>query len=86
MTHAMVITAAQLSPSGEPVRFRVQNSWSEARGDHGFFVMSADWFKQFVYQVVADRKYLSKEVKTIFGQGEPFVLPGESTLLCACLC
>lgn len=39
MTHAMVITAAQLSSTGEPVRFRVQNSWSEARGDHGFFVM-----------------------------------------------
>ena len=47
----MVITAAQVE-QGEPVRFRVENSWSDEVGDKGFFVMTASWFKEYVYQVV----------------------------------
>ena len=32
-THAMVITAVQVDDSGRPVRYKVENSWSEAAGE-----------------------------------------------------
>ena len=32
-THAMVITAVQVDESGRPVRYKVENSWSEAAGE-----------------------------------------------------
>ena len=50
MTHAMVFTGAHIV-DGQAVRWRVQNSWGEAAGDKGFFVMSDEWFSEFVYQV-----------------------------------
>lgn len=53
VTHAMVLTAVHLI-DGKPVRWRVQNSWGEAVGSKGFFVMSDDWMDQFVYQAVVD--------------------------------
>jgi bleomycin hydrolase len=46
MTHAMVLTAVHLSPSGEPIRWRVESSWSEDAGTDGYFVMSDKWMDE----------------------------------------
>jgi bleomycin hydrolase len=48
MTHAMVITAVHLDDNGKPIRFKVENSWGDAVGDKGFFVMTAKWFDEYV--------------------------------------
>ena len=36
--HAMVITAVHLNEQGEPVRYKIENSWSNAAGNNGFFM------------------------------------------------
>ena len=54
MTHAMVLTAVHLDKDGQPVRWRVQNSWGDSAGTKGWFIMSDKWMDQFVYQVVVD--------------------------------
>ena len=46
MTHAMVITAVHIDSSGMPVRYKVENSWGEDVGDHGFYVMTDAWFNE----------------------------------------
>ncbi|KAH7358210.1 peptidase C1-like family protein [Plectosphaerella cucumerina] len=75
MTHAMVLTAVHVDEaSGEPVRWRVQNSWGEAAGDKGWFVMSDAWLDEFVYQAVIDPRFLTKEIKEVL-KTEPIVLP-----------
>lgn len=53
MTHAMVLTAVHLDKDGKPVRWRVENSWSETAGTEGYFVMSDKWMDEFTYQVVS---------------------------------
>ncbi|KAG8671616.1 bleomycin hydrolase [Fusarium poae] len=75
MTHAMVLTAVHLDEeTGEPVRWRVQNSWGTAAGDKGWFVMSDAWLDEFVYQAVVDPRFCSKEVKDVLKK-EAIVLP-----------
>lgn len=37
--------------------------------------MTDDWFSEFVYQIVADRKYISKELLDVFDHGKATVLP-----------
>ncbi|KAJ9308501.1 hypothetical protein DTO217A2_1994 [Paecilomyces variotii] len=73
MTHAMVLTAVHIE-GGKPVRWRVQNSWGENAGDKGWFVMTDRWMDEFVYQVVVDPRFVSKEVRDVLSQ-EPKVLP-----------
>lgn len=75
MTHAMVLTAVQVDEkTGKSVRWRVQNSWGEAAGSKGFFVMSDEWMDEFVYQVVVDPSFVEKEVREVLKQ-EAIVLP-----------
>lgn len=70
MTHAMVFTAVHLDASGRPVRYRVENSWGEAAGDHGWFLMSAGWFREYVYQVVVPRKLARPEWVRVLDEGK----------------
>lgn len=73
MTHAMVICGVNLDEEGKPNRWRVENSWGDKMGDKGFFVMSDDWFDEYTYQVVVNKKYLSKEELDML-EKEPIVL------------
>ncbi|MFN2339718.1 MAG: aminopeptidase C [Halanaerobium sp.] len=60
LTHAMVFTGVNLDNEYQTERWKVQNSWGEKVGEDGFFIMSNDWFKEFNYEVVINKKYLSE--------------------------
>ncbi|AKP66982.1 aminopeptidase C [Companilactobacillus ginsenosidimutans] len=66
MDHAMVITGVDLDENGKPTKWKVENSWGEKVGTKGYFVMSDDWFDQFVYQLVINKDLLSDSLKTTF--------------------
>ena len=61
LTHAMVLTGVNLLHD-KPNRWKVQNSWGEKAGNDGFFIMSDEWFEEFNYEVVINRKYLSDKL------------------------
>lgn len=78
MTHAMVLTGVHVEMAEvtddvtgkktmmeKSVRWRVQNSWGEAAGDKGWFVMEDEWFEEWVYQVVVDPGVVSKDVRDV---------------------
>ncbi len=59
MTHAMVLQGVNLDEDGKPNRWRVENSWGKDAGCDGYYVMTDDWFSEYTYQVVVNKKYLS---------------------------
>ena len=60
MNHAMCITGVAIR-EGVPTKWKIENSWGEAAGKKGYYIMSASWFDQYTYQAVVNKKYLSKE-------------------------
>ena len=46
MTHAMVISGVHVDKDGQPVRYKVENSWGPDVGEKGYFVMSDRWFAE----------------------------------------
>lgn len=61
MTHAMVLQGVNLDENGKPNRWRVENSWGKEPGKDGYYVMTDDWFTEYTYQVVVNKKYLTAE-------------------------
>ncbi len=62
MTHAMVLAGVDIDDHGNPVKWRVENSWGEAGGDKGFMSMTDAWFDEYLYEVVVDRRHVPAEV------------------------
>ncbi len=61
LTHAMMLLGVDVADDGTPVKWKVENSWGKDVGEKGFFVMSRGWFREYVCQVVVDKKYLTDE-------------------------
>lgn len=73
MTHAMLFTGVDVR-EGEAVRWRVENSWGDDRAQSGYYTMTADWFREFVFEISARRSALPAELLAGLDT-EPIVLP-----------
>ena len=75
MTHAMLFTGVDLDLNGNPVKWRVENSWGDRNGEKGFYIMSDKWFDEFLYEVVVDKKYLDDQYVELYEKEEAQLLP-----------
>ena len=73
MTHAMVFQGVNLDENGKPNRWRGENSWGKEPGKDGYYVMSDEWFDEYTYQIVVNRKYLSEKALAAYAE-EPIKL------------
>jgi len=67
MTHAMLFTGVDIK-NNKSTKWRVENSWGNKSGDKGYFLMSDEWFDEYNYEVVVDKKYLTKNILKLFNQ------------------
>jgi bleomycin hydrolase len=74
MTHCMLIVGVDLDAEGQPIKWKVENSWGADVGKKGYFIMSDEWFEDNVYQLIVPKKYLSDRELGILEQ-EPITLP-----------
>lgn len=76
MTHAMALTAVteKDDQEGEYEKWRVENSWGDDRGNKGYLIMTDEWFSEYVYEVVVDKKHVPEDVLEVLKQ-DPVVLP-----------
>lgn len=60
-THAMLLTGVHFGADGRPDRWKIENSWGKDVGDDGYFVCSGNYFHEYVYEAVIDRRHFSPE-------------------------
>lgn len=75
MGHAMLITGVSLDENGKPVKWKIENSWSDKNGDKGYYVMSASWFGKYVYQAVIHKNMLTEKQQTALRQAPVHLHP-----------
>jgi len=72
MTHAMVFLGVNLI-NGKANRWKVENSWGKDMGNKGYYIMSDDWFSEYLYQIVVPKKYLTPDMLKAY-HAEPIAL------------
>ena len=61
MTHAMLLTGFDIKKR-KPTKWKIENSWGVKSGNKGYMMMTDEWFDEYIYEVVVDKKYLSKKL------------------------
>ena len=61
LTHAMVLTGVDLDSKGNPIKWQVENSWGDEVGQKGIFSMSDEWFDEYTYQIMVEKKFVEKK-------------------------
>jgi bleomycin hydrolase len=72
-THAMTLIAVDLK-DGKPVKWMVENSWGETSGYKGNIIMTDEWFDEYMFRLVVDKKYVPESLMKYFNQ-KPILLP-----------
>lgn len=74
-THAMTLTAVDLDADGKPLKWKVENSWGPATGLAGCLIMTNDWFNEYMFRLVVDKRYVPADVLKLFEQKPVMVMP-----------
>jgi bleomycin hydrolase len=56
--HSMVFIGVDTADNGSTVKWLVRNSWGQSAGDKGLWYMYDDWFDQYVYSAVIDKRFI----------------------------
>ena len=73
-SHAMTLIAVDLDEHGVAKKWMVENSWGAASGYQGNLIMTDEWFNEYMFRVVVERKYVPEDILRLLEQ-EPILLP-----------
>ena len=72
-SHAMTLMAVDLDEYGQARKWKVENSWGMT-GHEGHLVMTAEWFEEYMFRLVAEKKYVPENILKLLDT-EPVMLP-----------
>ena len=72
-SHAMTLIAVDLR-DGKPVKWMVENSWGAASGYKGNMIMTDEWFDEYMFRLVVEKKYVPADLLGMMDQ-QPVRLP-----------
>jgi bleomycin hydrolase len=73
-SHAMTLMAVDLDKDGKPKKWQVENSWGAQSGFNGTLIMTDEWFNEYMFRLVVDKKYVPANILEILKQ-KPTMLP-----------
>ena len=73
-THAMTLKAVDLDEDGKPTKWEVENSWGASYGHKGHIIMTDEWFDNYMFRLVINKKYATEKILKA-AQQKPTLLP-----------
>ena len=73
-SHAMTLIAVDLDDEDNAKKWMVENSWGPAAGWKGNLIMTDEWFEEYMFRVVVNKKYIPAKTLKLLEQ-KPVMLP-----------
>ena len=73
-SHAMTLKAVDIDKDGNTVKWQVENSWGAGSGFQGTLIMTDEWFNEYMFRLVVERKYVPQDILDMLNQ-QPILLP-----------
>lgn len=74
-THAMTLMAVDIdSTTNKTNKWMVENSWGASSGYQGHLIMTDEWFNEYMFRVVVEKKYVPQNILDVLKQ-KPIMLP-----------
>ena len=73
-SHAMTLKAVDIDSNGKTTKWQVENSWGAASGYHGTLIMTDEWFDEYMFRLVVNKKYVPEKVLKVLEE-KPTLLP-----------
>ena len=80
-THAMTLTAVDLDAAGKPIKWKVENSWGTDSGQQGYLIMTDEWFREYMFRLVVNKKYVPENLLKAFDSKPIMVMPEDPLFL-----
>lgn len=72
-SHAMTLMAVDIK-DGKPVKWMVENSWGKTSGYKGHFIMTDEWFNEYMFRLVVEKRFVPADIIKMMEQ-KPIALP-----------
>ena len=73
-SHAMTLMGVDLDENGRSLKWQVENSWGAASGYKGHLIMTDEWFDEYLFRLVVEKKYVPESTLKLMQQ-KPTLLP-----------
>lgn len=73
-SHAMLLMGCDTDENDVPVKWEFENSWGTDNGNKGYLTFTDEWFSEYMFRLVINKKYLSTKAIEALEQ-EPIMLP-----------
>ena len=57
-SHAMLLVACDTDENDKPLKWKFENSWGASSGRNGYVVLTDEWFDEYLFRIVVDKKYM----------------------------
>lgn len=73
-SHAMTLCAVDVDADGNYKKWMVENSWGPSYGVNGNLVMTDEWFDEYMFRLVVEKRFVPAETLKLLEQ-KPTLLP-----------
>lgn len=73
-THGMALVGVNITPEGNVDKWLLENSWGAKSGHKGYLIMTDEWFDEYMFRVIINKKFIDEETLEILEQ-QPIKLP-----------
>ena len=80
-THAMTLVAVDLDANGKPTKWKVENSWTGSWGHNGYLIMTNEWFNEYMFRLVINKKYVPAKIQKMYEQKPTMLMPDDPLFL-----